>query len=667
MKQITSIKTITSLKNAGLILIFILFFNKVYSQTMSITHEEQRLMKRHAKDVVLKLSEVLILLDEEKFTDEQKNSFIQQILVWFETENAPVYNDLNTNTKNHTSIKKYMHHIKDSFPDGIFIDYEIEKISDIFTNHTKTWFFLKIELNREIHFQTDNQKPGIEKSKVDVYIKYIILNNKVNLTPQIYRIENHQENAGDFILVQVIEAEESRFIMNAEEFNAIKSKQKTLEAIILQEKIIRLKQQKKLKITIKTTDDRQLERIEDQMKREQAMRQKYKAEKRRRWEEKQRREREQLRKWKNRAKEEKELALLLSRTKRLVFNIGGGIYYYPGTLHDIVNGNDPLPNVNLISPQISLITGLRFDFRNRKNKNRLRRGNLFAIFCSYGYNTRETIHQTIEDQKLMIDTTKKRFYTSSLETETGFILAETIRTSLGFGFIDKQSYWVSTFGINFNVSHFILSTNLSVLYGQQFKNLQLRPSINMQFQFNRKTAYRFSDNKKRFYYQANMETVYYFLNHNEASHEFTDFSDLLGRQLTGMIGIRVGGSVFGIYGNFGYNHFYLAKRLVTKQNIENRFTLKENNNFNQYNAIEAGGLLWNKWRISFGVGRFHYTNNEQNVKYMNYQIVTTGIHQPVFKWLNIHFDGSTLFNGDMQKTIFRIGLGVGLQFDFMRI
>ncbi len=656
-----------TLKNIALTLVFTIVFNQAYSQTMSITHEEQRLMKRHAKDVVLKFSEVLILLNEKKFSDAQKHSFIQQTLVWFETKNTPVYNDLNNKTQNNISIKNYLHCVKDSFPNGVFIAYDIKNISDIFTNHTKTWFFLKIELSREIHFYTDSETSGTKKSKVDVYIKYIILNNKVELTPQIYRIENHQENGRDFILVQVIEADESRFVMNTGEFNSLKSQQKALEATILQEKIIRLKHQKKQKITIQTTDDGQLERIEDQMKREQEMRQKHKAEKRRRREEKQKREREQLQKWKNRAKEEKELALLLSRTKRLVFNVGGGIYYYPGTLQHIVNGNDPLPDVNLISPQINLISGLRFDFRNRKNKNRLRRGNVIGIFCSYGYNTKETVQQTITDQQIKIDTTQKRFYTGSLETEAGFILAETIRSSFGFGFIDKQPYWVSTFGINFNISHFIINTNLSVLYGQRFKNMQLRPSLNIQFQFNRKTAFKFSENRKRFYYQANMETVYYFLNHNEASREFTDFSDLLGRQLTGMIGIRVGGSVFGIYGCYGYNHFYLAKRLVTKQNIENRFSIRENNNFNQYNTMEAGGLLWNKWRISYGIGRFHYTGNEENVKYLNYQIVTTGIHQSVFKWLNIHFEGSALFNGDIQKTIFRIGLGVGLQFRFMRI
>ncbi len=645
-------------------------------QEVKIAQEQANLMKKNAEKVVKDYAAILQLIGMPAIPKQKKDKLINNAKEWFESSTTRIHNDLTSSGSEDFSMHQYFQNVYTWFAKKpVSFRHKIDRVTEIQRDGNKPFVFVKVETKSVVNGINNQGKDVNNNNHLDFYVKFPLQGNTVNTNPKIFGIFKHTSDLYKFNAVKIVPREESTVTTNNEEFKRKEQRIKAREQELKQKEA----ELNKMKKQIEEDRRRLYEREQAIKEREIDLQADEEVLKRERLKLQRRLNQVGNDKAKIAAMQEKikqinaeiERRLLLLAKKRFAMSIGLGGYYHWGTLYNIANNLDPADGRDRIAMQINGMLGYRFDYFGWRGKN-IHRGTILGIFGRYCFNTNDIVLLNSEYHQLDIpeDELDRRF-NPYIEVEGGFIFNEFFRFSTGLGFTNQSRYYVSTIGINSNLSFLKLGVGISALYGKDFKTTQLRPSASLSFQFNDGQAKKVRRGSGLFHFDMYTEGLYYFLSKEEQNSD----ESLFAKQLSTMSGIKFGRSVIGVFASYGLNGNYLANRIVTEQEA-NPDQYLVTDDYNRFSSIEVGGLFFNSWRVSWGKGKYYYSDIAGDSNFMSYQIVNTGVTQDLtglirkqcfLRHLSFKLDLGILFSEDIDNTMFRLGFGAGFKFGYARL
>jgi len=167
--------------------------------------------------------------------------------------------------------------------------------------------------------------------------------------------------------------------------------------------------------------------------------------------------------------------------KRLVTKLSYGMNYYHGKMDVDEKSFDYINN----SPAFSLMLGYRFDVSKQSDL-----GTIWGLFGRYGKLEAPQISLIKIEQfsKLAYPNNDNNYF---WELETGFVLGEYFRFSLGYGSQNYQSlnseylvdYYLATLGFSFNIAFIDIEISSSFIHYNELSNLAARLNLGLGFYF----------------------------------------------------------------------------------------------------------------------------------------------------------------------------------------
>lgn len=645
-------------------------------QEIKITQEQANLMKKNAEKVVKDYAAILQLIGMPAIPKQKKDKLINNAKEWFESSSTRIHNDLSSGGSDDYSMHQYFQNVYTWFAKKpVSFRHTVDRVTDIHRQENAPSVFVKVETKSQVNGINNEGKDVKNSNHLDFYVKFPVQGNTVNTNPKIFGIFTHKPDLYKFDAVKIVPREQSTVTTNNEEFKKKEQRIKAREQELKRKEVElnKIKQQieeERRKLQEYEEDLRERE-IDLQADEEVLKREKLKLERQLK---KVGNDKEKIKAMEEQLKQinaEIDRRLKLLTKKRFAMSIGLGGYYHWGTLYNIANNLDPADGKDRMAMQINGMLGYRFDYFGWRGKN-IHRGTILGIFGRYCFNTNDIVLLNSEYHQLDIpnDELDRRF-NPYIEVEGGFVFNEFFRFSTGFGFTNQSRYYVSTVGINSNLSFLKLGLGVSALYGKDFKTTQLRPSASLSFQFNDGQAKKVRHGNGLFHFDMNIEGLYYFLSKDEQDSD----ESLFAKQLSTMSGIKFGRSVIGVFASYGLNGNYLANRIVTEQEV-NPDQYLVTDDYNRFSCIEVGGLFFNSWRLSWGKGKFYYSDITGKSEFINYQIINTGVAQDLtglvrrqcfLRHINFKLDLGVLFSEDIDNTMFRLGFGAGFKFGYARL
>jgi hypothetical protein len=190
------------MKAKNLIFIFFLIFylNSFAQINPFLKKSVVDINKEKAEKRVRNFYSDLTLLGGNGVANEEKQIIINQTLRFFEDKQVYIFNDIDLTKKQPIYIESetYLNNIKLYYSNST-VEFEIDslKISDVYA--AKDYYFLKVEVFREMTVTLDNQKIK-ETNNLDFYIKYV----PDLIDCQLYSIKLHEDNLNEFTPVKII-------------------------------------------------------------------------------------------------------------------------------------------------------------------------------------------------------------------------------------------------------------------------------------------------------------------------------------------------------------------------------------------------------------------------------------------------------------------------------
>lgn len=649
-----------------IILSLFLYSHSVAQNSNGLTKAQITEMQKTSIDVVDNYYELLGLISMQS-ADRNNVSDVKQfkigVIEYFENDKVDVLNNLIEGGSKKMNIRLYLNTISTIFS---LSPGKIESNnSNASTVYQGDGFYI-VKVSSLVKISGKNTDNNIVNSleQLDTYLKFEI-NGKSYNSPKIYGIIKSQDESKKLKPVEVIQS--NYMTSNSEE--TIKLKKQLAESKKLQEtqkaELLRIqsewnKKQQKLNskeenITIKEKEIQDAKKLVisimdiNKKKQDEIDNQKREIEHKEK-------ELSQVRKSIENDKEN-------LYSMRLVMDFGMGAYFNSRTIEDRFN------NVNNItfdvSPQINAMIGYRFDLNIGNNiKSKINRGNVFGAFVTYGLNSTDFIESTITDQNLNISNDRQeKIYNRTLDAEIGFIFRELFRLSGGVGSMNGYRYNIVTTSLQIPISKkFIWGIGSSYLFGQDFRTPQIRPYTTFSIQFNDKPASRKlkgKDLKGRFYVQFTPELVY---NIFSSSNSKLAFNQLISTQSNLFAGVRLGvKSSLGIYGTIGNNNNFVTHEVL---NMVDTSSYIINNAYNPYYNLSLGFNAWGLMRISYGYGKYTFSNDVVDIPYQSFTIGGSINIIPKKDVLRFNVDFSTkIIDNSLNSIIFGISSGISLRFN----
>jgi len=177
-----------------LTVILLLLFRLSYCQIELSSELEKNKMVGKAASAVKSFQSTLTSLGSNRFNYEEKQSYILDLIKnTFENEKVRIINDIESEGSEDYTIDIYLRNILVWFapPKEVSFNYKIEKISDVFISDEKTYLFIKVEVSREIDGINNDNAKILNSMKIDIYVKYNIVNGLIKPRARIYSITKH--------------------------------------------------------------------------------------------------------------------------------------------------------------------------------------------------------------------------------------------------------------------------------------------------------------------------------------------------------------------------------------------------------------------------------------------------------------------------------------------
>ena len=163
---------------------------------------------------------------------------------------------------------------------------------------------------------------------------------------------------------------------------------------------------------------------------------------------------------------------------RLLLQLGGGANYSWGRLNTVPSGLQS----SLLNPQFQTFIGIKFDHHKCKS-------NAVGLWGTFGLHSEDATRTILDAQELTYNVETGSENQGFNEWEVGFLMQEKLRISAGtgnFSFIDANGseqnieYYSATTGFMKEVGQNLrLTGTASVLFGKDFQNISLRPSLGL--------------------------------------------------------------------------------------------------------------------------------------------------------------------------------------------
>jgi hypothetical protein len=141
-------------------------------------------------------------------------------------------------------------------------------------------------------------------------------------------------------------------------------------------------------------------------------------------------------------------------------------------------------------------------------------------------------------------------------------------------------------------------------------------------------------------------------------------------QSDAFLGIRYGmhgtrrANAFGVYGNLGGISSAALNRVFGAQGVNSEVDFFSQN---QFQALEAGFLFKNFFRLSAGYGHQQFTNNAGEIGRVDYYTATTGFYVPLGRRFTWTTTATAMVGKDFQKVTIRPSTGIAYRIKFLRM
>jgi hypothetical protein len=204
--------------------IFLVLFlsNRALSQT-TISPSQESVLNKEALNWLNTYSSNLNNIGASFYDQIEKSMFVDDIISQFENDKVLVLN--NIDPQNYSSenirIRQLLLNIINLYPEGVQFAFSNINSSNVFYNSENKFFFIKMEYDCNVNGIHSSNSSYNSTKRLNMYLKFPLVGNEIDLKPQIYLIDTHKNNLADFVLAKVEDKNDLSLSTNREEIDRI--------------------------------------------------------------------------------------------------------------------------------------------------------------------------------------------------------------------------------------------------------------------------------------------------------------------------------------------------------------------------------------------------------------------------------------------------------------